>query len=146
MNNATDAALRRLEQLLSRDPLLGDVIARTLPRTARGQGGSFVPDIDVVELDDRFVILVDVPGVPRESLNVELDGPKLVIEGTKAARHPVGGHGKVTERAVGTFRREFLLPAIVDGNAVTARLADGVLRVEVPRALTAKTVQVQVGQ
>jgi HSP20 family protein len=143
MSSTADAALKKIEKVLSRDPVLRDVLTFTLPRP--GAGGRFTPDIDVVELERSFVILVDVPGVPRESISVELDGTKLVVEGTKPARHPEGGHVKVGERGTGPFRREFLLPCLVDGNAVTARLADGVLRIEVPRAQAHQSVKVEVG-
>ena len=51
---------------------------------------------------------------------------------------------QTTERGVGRFRREFLLPSVVDGDKVTARLADGVLRIEVPRIGASAPRQVNV--
>jgi HSP20 family protein len=141
-SSPAESALHKLEQLLSRDPVLRDVIGRNLPRATKG--GRFTPEIDVLEVDDRYVILLDVPGVPRDTLVVELDGMKLVVEGDKPSRHPQGGRSKVAERAVGRFHREFLLPSLVDGQAITAKLADGVLRIEVPRATQGRAVRVDV--
>jgi HSP20 family protein len=142
MDGVGDSALRKLEQMLARDPLLRDVVGRTLPRSTRPD--RFTPDIDVIEIDGGYVILMDVPGVARESLDVQLDGTKLIVEGEKQARHPQGGRSKTTERGVGKFRREFLLPAVVDGDRVTAKLADGVLRIEVPRIGAAQPRHVSV--
>ena len=127
---APDDALRKLEKLLSRDPLLRDVASRALPRPSRG--GRFSPEIDVLELDASFVILVDLPGIARESLSINIDGTRLIIEGDKPLHHPETSSVKVAERSRGKFRREFQLPSAVDGEAVSARLRDGVLRVAVP--------------
>jgi HSP20 family protein len=144
MTSPADIALKKIEKVLARDPVLRDVLSRNLPRS----GGSthFTPDIDVVEIEDRYVILVDVPGVARESLSVELDGTRLIVSGIRPSRHPHGARPKVVERGTGEFRREFLLPALVDGNGVTAKLADGVLRIEVPRAATHGPVKVEVAE
>jgi HSP20 family protein len=143
MPTAPDDALRKLEKMLSRDPMLRDVIARTLPRPQKA--GRFTPDIDVLELPDRFVILADLPGVIRESLSVSVDGSRLTLEGEKPLHHAAGGSVKVGERACGKFRREFQLPSRVDGNAVAARLRDGVLRIELPHhEASAKQVKVDV--
>lgn len=139
---AGDEAMRRLEKMFERDPVLRDVLNRTLPRPR--VGGRFDAEIDVVEQDDRVVILVDLPGVDRGSLSVEIEGTKLVIEGTKTRRHPAG-EVKVAERPFGKFRREFQLPAVVDAGAVSARLTDGVLTVTLPRVDTTRAVKIDVG-
>lgn len=139
---AGDDAMRRLEKMFERDPVLRDVINRTLPRPR--VGGRFEADVDVVEQEDRVMILVDLPGVDRDGLSVEIEGTKLVIEGTKTRRHPAGAV-KVAERPWGKFRREFQLPAVVDPGAVSARLADGVLTVTMPRTDTARSVKIDVG-
>ena len=139
---ASDAALHKLEEMVSRDPFLRDVFAEVLPRQTRGH--RFSPDIDVLEVDGGYQILLDVPGVERESLEVTIDGTKLIVAGTKAQRHPDGGKVKVGERGHGAFKREFLLPCAVDPASLRAKLADGVLRVDVPRVLGSQTVKVDV--
>jgi HSP20 family protein len=139
---AGDDAMRRLEKMFERDPVLRDVLNRTLPRPR--VGGRFDADIDVVEQDDRVVILLDLPGVDRDGLTVEIEGTKLVVEGTKTRRHPAG-RVKVAERPWGRFRREFQLPAVVDAAAVSARLVDGVLTVSMPRVDSTRSVKIDVG-
>lgn len=141
MSSPADVALRKIEKVLSRDPVLRDVLARSLPRQTRGD--VFSPDVDVIEQPDRFVILLDVPGVPRDTLQVELDGAKLTVAGRKSLGHPEG-RVRVGERSDGAFQREFLLPSAVDPERVTAKLADGVLTIEVPRAGTHRPVHVDV--
>jgi HSP20 family protein len=142
MPSPSEAALHKLEAMLSRDPILREVIGKSLPRADRG--GAFQPDIDVIELPDRYVILIDVPGVPRDGLDVRIEGQTLAVTGQKLTRHPEGGVRKIGERTHGKFSREFQLPCVVDGAAVTAKIVDGVLRIEVPRNPAGHTVHVPV--
>lgn len=140
---ASDAALHKLEEMVSRDPFLRDVFAEVLPRQTKGH--RFSPDIDVVEVEDGYQIFLDVPGVARGTIEVSIDGARLVVQGEKARRHPANGKVKVGERGHGAFRREFLLPTAVDPAAVTAKLHEGVLRIDVPRVAGGKSVKVEVG-
>jgi HSP20 family molecular chaperone IbpA len=128
---AADVALGHLKKVLARDPMLRDVLAGAIP--GLGDGASFVPSTDVVEAGGVHVLLLDVPGVPRDRIRVRLEGARLVIEGERPAPRVEGGVLRTSERAHGPFKREFLLPPDVDGDGVRASLDDGVLRVEVPR-------------
>ena len=87
-----------------------------LPRVAPSP---FSHDLDVVERDGKLHVRVDVPGVRKEDIHVEVHGGKLTISGE---RH--------TED-FGSFRRALTLPAGIEESAVTATHADGVLNVEI---------------
>lgn len=143
MPSPSEIALKKLEQVIGRDPMLREIVHHTLPRSRTSD--KFVPEVDVVELTDKYIVVLDVPGVRREDLEVELSGTQLVVAGKKILRHPPEGRVKTAERPSGPFRREFLLPAAADGAAVTARLADGVLTIEVPRGTATKSIKVEVG-
>ena len=143
MPSPSEIALQKLERVIGKDPMLREIVHQTLPRGRTSD--KFVPEVDVVEFADRYVLVMDLPGVKREQLVVELTGAKLVVSGNKPARHPAGGKAKTAERGTGPFRREFLLPSAADGGAVTAKLTEGVLTVEVPRGPTSKSVKVEVG-
>lgn len=125
-----DLAIRNLERLLARDPLLRDLVHPVLPSVKRQ--ARFSPDVDVIETDAGWSILLDVPGVPLEALKVEIDGPRLHVSGERPGR-PVG-RAKVSERATGGFQRTFLLPFQVDQGSIRARLDRGVLTLTLPRA------------
>lgn len=128
--NPTDMAIRKLEQLMARDPLLQDVFAKSLPR--QRTPGRFTPEADVLELDDAWVLLLDVPGVDRETIDVQLRGERLSVRGARGLGHPEDADLRVAERRGGRFQREFLLPAGVDNDSVTARLREGVLEIRIP--------------
>ena len=132
MPDAAKLAFKNLERVLSRDPLLRDVLEQTIPKSRRG--GHFSPNVDVIDNHDRYIVLIDVPGIPKEMLEIELEGTKLVVRGEKPSLHPEGGQVHSTERQSGAFKRVFLLPSQVLGDAVLADLTDGVLRIEVPKS------------
>jgi HSP20 family protein len=111
--------------------MLRDVARDVLPGLGRGDG--WIPDADVIALDGRHLVILDLPGVPRDAVRVRLEGARLVVQGERAAVHHEGGAVRSGERPYGPFKREFLLPPDVDGAGVTASLDDGVLRVIVPR-------------
>ena len=142
MPSASDAALRKIEQAIARDPVLRDVLNLSAP--SQTKGGRFAPDIDVIELDDRYVILLDVPGVPRNTLTVDVEGVRMIVTGERPSQHPDGGRSKMAERRTGSFKREFLLPSQANAEGIVAKMADGVLRVEVPKSGAGKAVRVTV--
>lgn len=123
-------AMKNLERLISRDPILRDIVNPTLPAPKRAARAA--PAVDVVETDGGWVVTMDVPGVPRDTLKIRLDGTKLVVTGEAPARD--AGQVRVSERATGPFRREFLLPFHVRPDAIRARLLEGLLRIELPRS------------
>lgn len=126
-----DLALRQLEKLIARDPLLRDIVNPSMPSPRRRN--RFEPAVDVLEGDDGWTVLVDVPGVPRSMLKVHLDGTRLTISGDRPSGRD-GRAARVSERESGPFRREFLLPFQVRGDAIRAHLEHGLLRVELPRS------------
>lgn len=131
MSTPSDVALSHFKKLLSRDPMLRDLLSDALPGLARGPG--FTPDVDVYETPGAHRVFVDLPGVAREQVHVRLEGARLVVEGERTAPAVDHGRARGLERGFGTFRREFLLPPDVDAERVEASLDDGVLAVTIPR-------------
>jgi len=136
-------AIKNLERMLAADPLLSDLMSTSLPRSRRS--GRFTPEVDVIEADDHYLVLLDLPGVSRDSLDVELDGSRLIVRGERNSGHPAGGKVRTGERAHGSFKRVFLLPSQVHGDQVEAHLDNGVLQVKVPTAGKARRIKVDVG-
>lgn len=135
MARPSDIALGHLKRVLSRDPVLRDVLLSALPGMPKA--GGFDPDADVHDTPEGHVVMLDVPGVPKAAIRVAIDGAHLVVEGERVApslgEAPAGPTLTSGERAFGAFRREFLLPPDVDAEKIAATLVDGVLRVEIPR-------------
>lgn len=142
MSDLSQMALKQLQNLLANDPLLKDVMAGSLP-TAR-RSGPWRPDVDVLEFADRFVVIVDLPGVSRDAIEVELLGNQLVLRGRRAVHRPEGAQLTADERPSGAFERRFKLPIDAAGEQVTAKLDEGVLTVTVPRLEQAQGVKVDI--
>lgn len=125
-----DMAMRQLEKLIGRDPLIRDILNPSLPAPRSPSG--YRPAVDVLETDEGWLIVADVPGVTLASLRIRLEGHRLVVQGQR--NRDVGtGAKQVSEREAGQFRREFLLPFEVRGDAIVADLEAGVLRIRLPR-------------
>ena len=96
--------------------------------------GSRSPRLDMVSTEAGYMVLVDVPGVPRESLEVSAVGDELTISGERPRPTlPEGAEALRSEREFGPFSRSIRLPGEVDVSAVRAKLDSGVLRVTLQR-------------
>ncbi|MBC7792277.1 MAG: Hsp20/alpha crystallin family protein [Clostridia bacterium] len=104
----------------------------------------FVPRTDVYETGEALIIAVDVPGASESSVNVSLEGEKLCLEAKITASQPPGFTLTHQEYRVGNYRRTFSVHTLIDRDAITASLADGVLTVTLPKAKEAKLKRIEV--
>lgn len=112
-----------------------------LPRAA-----SFAPAVDLCETDTHYIVTVELPGVQKEAVQLELQGGVLVIRGEKKSeREQKNERGRYLERSYGSFRRSFTLPEDADAWRLEASFADGVLTIRVPRgrAESSKRIPIQ---
>lgn len=95
-------------------------------------GQAFAALADLEETDDAFIVEVDLPGVERDDIDIEVQDRRLVITGERKERERTGILRRRT-RTVGTLHHEVLLPTAVSDEEVQATLADGVLTVTLPK-------------
>lgn len=93
------------------------------------------PAADVFEDDKEYLIMLDVPGIERQELDVSFDEDRLTIRGTRKTAVEEGAHQRRSERPAGRFLRSFTLPVVVNREAITADYKDGVLRLHLPKRL-----------
>jgi len=127
-----------LEDMAVERDQAGERARSTAAMPGREPGGEpgflWSPAADVLETPQAFVIIVEVPGVARESMAVELRGRSLWIRGERrVARDGATGLYRMLERCHGPFARRFTLPPGIVRDAVTAILTDGILEVTVPK-------------
>lgn len=103
-----------------------------------------VPPVDVFEDEQAITLLADLPGVSREGLNVRIDGDSLLLEATADTAAPQGLELIYGEAQVAAYRRQFTLSRELDASRIEAQLRDGVLRLTIPKAESAKPRRVQV--
>ena len=106
------------------------------------RAGEHEPPADVVEIDGEVVVLVEVPGVAADDLDLAIEGRVVVLTGTKSLRPPEGArrfHG--VEREQGRFELRVELLAPVNTHQGRARLENGVLTVAFPKVEEKRTVR-----
>ena len=93
---------------------------------------SWRPVADVYETTSSYVIQLEVPGIEKEDISVEIKGKELVISGERRFIKDVSGTSyHIMERAYGPFYRKFLLPDDVDTSKISANLQNGLLTITV---------------
>ena len=107
---------------------------------------AFIPAVDVQEEKERYVVKADLPGVKPEDIEVTAEKGILTLRGERKAeaRDSAAGYERI-ERVSGTFTRRFALPENVQGEAIKAKFAHGVLEVSIPKqpVVPAKRVVVE---
>lgn len=89
---------------------------------------------DVYEDDKRLIVRLEVPGMEKEDMQVEVVGDALVVSGEKRfQREGSEGRWRVMQCAYGSFRRVVPLPAPVRIDEACASYKNGVLRIELPK-------------
>jgi HSP20 family protein len=96
-----------------------------------------LPPIDVFEEGNEVVARVELPGMKKEEIEVELTPESVTISGKKAKEEKVERRNYYRfERASGTFTRTVRLPTEVEHEKAHADYKDGVLTLRVPKAMT----------
>ena len=94
----------------------------------------FQPPSDVVEADDAVRVLLEIPGVPAASVQVRVLGNRIEVIGEKAPDFPSGETSFLClERIFGKFQRAFEVRGSVNLGEVTARMANGILVITIPK-------------
>ncbi|MDJ0939100.1 MAG: Hsp20/alpha crystallin family protein [Woeseiaceae bacterium] len=105
----------------------------------------WVPAVDIVEENDRFVLHADVPGVDPSDIDVSMDAGVLTVSGERKIENVTENEGyKRVERAHGRFLRRFTLPDTADAENITAKSANGILEVSIPKQPEVKARRITV--
>jgi len=107
-------------------------------------GRTYVPDIDICETADGLWLWADMPGVDEKTVTLKLDDGVLSIEGQVALEDYEKLSPLYTEYNVGNFARRFSISDDLDGDRIKARMTNGVLEVELPKAERAKPRRIPV--
>ena len=124
----------------------------TLTRTqdnapAARNEAALLPPVDVIEDGTGITLYADLPGVPKDKLDLRVEGDQLNIEAELALPVPQGMTPSHAEVSRARYRRAFTLSKELDATQVSAELNQGVLRVRIPKADHAqpRRIEVQVG-
>jgi HSP20 family protein len=106
----------------------------------------FYPLLDVSETDSYYTVDLDIPGVKKEDINVNVDNNILTIRGKKEMdKERKDSNYYSRERFYGDFRRSMALPSGVNTDKIDADFNNGVLTIKMPKdkATSAKTIEIK---
>ena len=107
-------------------------------------GRTYVPDVDICETADSLWLRADMPGVDDTSVEVRLADGILSIDGQVSLKEYDSLAPIYTEYNVGNFARRFTVSSDIDAEHIKARMSNGVLEVELPKAARAKPRRIAV--
>jgi HSP20 family protein len=105
------------------------------------------PRLDVVESDTAYSVVLDMPGVAKDQLDVQVDGRCVTVSTKAAAEAPAPGAEQrilYRERGTAPYARTVTLPDDVDNTQSQARLENGVLTLTLAKRAAARATQIQV--
>ena len=132
MADQQELAVREKKELATKEE-------RTVP------GRFFVPHTDVYETEDALTVVMEMPGVAREAVEIELKDDVLRVQARIDPSKYEGMEPVYTEYNVGHWMRSFALSDRVDREQIGAQLEDGVLTLTLPKAAEARPRRIVIG-
>ena len=101
----------------------------------------WTPVADIYETDSGYSIAIDLPGIKRDAIEIDIDDNRLIVKGT---REIDGSKSRRNERPRGKFLRSFSVPASIDQGKIGAEYKDGVLQIRLPKRAEQKAQKIEV--
>jgi len=114
---------------------------RTQPADDEFERADWTPAADIYETDSGYSIALDLPGIDREALEIDIDDSRLIVKGTRAIAEPKQHR---SERPRGKFLRTFSVPGSVDQAKIGAEYKDGVLQIRLPKRTEQKPKRIDI--
>ena len=130
MADQQELAVREKKELATKEE-------RTVP------GRFYVPHTDVYETEDALTVVMEMPGVAREAVEIELKDDVLRVQARIDPSKYEGMEPVYTEYNVGHWTRSFALSDRVDREQIGAQLEDGVLTLTLPKAAEARPRRIE---
>ncbi len=106
---------------------------------------TWVPRVDFVEMNDKYEVTVELPGLTKDNVKLEMQNDILTISGEKQqVTDKKERNIYLSERVYGSFRRSFQFPTQVEAEKVNAEFRNGLLVITVPKAEVAKPKQIEI--
>ncbi len=117
----------------------------TQRRTQTDAGDEFervdwTPAADIYEAESGYVIAIDLPGIARDAVEIDVDENRLIVKGNRIVEE--SKHR--AERPRGKFLRTFSIPGSVDHGGIAAEYRDGVLQIRLPKRKEQKAQKIAI--
>jgi HSP20 family protein len=127
------------------DRLFSHYLGRTGSEEEALAPGVWAPAVDIYETDEKLVIKVELPGLKKEDIDIEVRDNTLTLKGERKFEKEIKRENyHRVERAYGSFQRSFTLPSTVKQEAIEASFKEGILEISLPKAEEAKPKQIKI--
>ncbi len=131
MANTQELAVQEKKELASQDE-------KTMP------GRYYVPSTDIYEVDQALMVVMEMPGVEKRDITIDLENDKLRISGQIDFSKYQGLDPVYTEYNVGHYTRSFILDNKIDREGISAQMEDGVLTLTLPKSKNAQPRRIEI--
>ena len=121
------------------DRMFDDIVGKSFPQINEQVGvnpfqGTAYPKVNVYEYDTKIGVIAEIPGLDKKDLNIEVEDGVLTVSGDKSHGFDEG-KAKVLRRELkhSSFKRQFTLGDMLDGDNISANFKDGILSIEIPK-------------
>jgi HSP20 family molecular chaperone IbpA len=104
----------------------------------------YSPSTDIIEREDGFHIYMDMPGVQKDELYIDLNDNELTVRGVSRTKRPEKANNVHMEFGDGEYARSFTISDVVDQENIKAALDNGVLELTLPKAERAKPRKIEI--
>ena len=100
----------------------------------------WTPAADIYETDSGYAIAIDLPGISRDAVDIDVDDNRLIVKGTRLVEESMHR----SERPRGKFLRTFSIPGSVNQSGIAADYKDGVLQIRLPKRQEQKSQKIKI--
>jgi HSP20 family molecular chaperone IbpA len=115
-----------------------------IEKSPRERESFLIPAVDIFEDAHQLTVQAEMPGVSKDTLNVQADRNSLVIEGDVALDLPAGMSAVYADLQTTKYRRTFALSGELETERIAASLKDGLLTVRIPKRAEFRTRKIKV--
>ena len=101
----------------------------------------WAPAADIYETESGFLLALDLPGIDRDALEIDVEDNRLIVKGTRMIEET---RQHRSERPRGKFLRTFSVPGSVDQGRIGAEYKDGVLQIRLPKRTEQKPKRIDI--
>jgi HSP20 family molecular chaperone IbpA len=105
---------------------------------------AFVPSADIYESENALTVVLEIPGVSKDNVDVNIEDGVLTVEGRIDFSKYEGLQPVYSEYNVGPYRRSFQISSQIDHSKISAQMQNGIMTLELPKAETAKPRRIQI--
>jgi HSP20 family protein len=105
---------------------------------------AFLPNADIFETEEALTVVLEMPGVDRDNIDVSVENGLLTVEGSINFSKYEGLEPVYSEYNIGPFRRTLRISNRIDQDKIRAEMRDGVITLVLPKAEEAKPRRIEV--